>query len=148
MKITKKLSDLVCKLTNVRFLPVIRKRGTFKISYVNFKTNEARALYIQFTLKDPWWLPHYEEHFGSADIPLAGWLFFYVGLLTEGIVYPGDEKAKIIDKDGNRYYYVDMSREEADDYHKKTKAGKRFYILADNLNSRVLVREVTLDGKI
>lgn len=148
MKITRKISDLICKLTNIRFLPIVRRGGTFKISYVNFNTSEARALYIQFSLKEPWLIPHREEHYGDIDIPLSGWLFFYFSVLTEGLIYPGDEKAKIVDKDGSKYYFIRMSRSEADDYHKKTKEGKRFYILNDTLNSKILVKEVTIDGKL
>lgn len=146
MKLTTKLSDLFCKLTNIRILPVLRKNGTFKISYVNFRTSEARALYLQFTFKDPWWLPRYEKHFGTADTPLAGWLFFYFGVLTEGIVYPGDEKSLIFDGDGNGYYYIGFAtRAEADDYHEKVTAGEKFYILKDEVNSKILVRQASLD---
>lgn len=146
MKLTTRLSNLFCKLTNIRIMPVLRKNGTFKISYVNFKTMEARALYLQFTLKDPWWIPRYEKHFGKADIPLAGWLFFYFGVLTEGIVYPGDEKANIIDANGNRYYYIGFAtRAEADDYHKKVTAGEQFDILEDKVNSKILVRQISLN---
>lgn len=137
------LSNLFCKLTNIRILPVLRKRGTFKISYINFKTYEARALYIQFSLKDPWLLPHYEKHYGKVDIPLAGWLFFYFGVLTEGLVYGGDEDAKLIDKNGNKYYYVPFdTRAEADDYHEKIKNGKKFYISKNDFKSKIVVREL------
>lgn len=53
---------------------ILRKRGTFVFA------TKKRAYIIQFSLKDPWLLPHHDPHFGKkADANLWGWLFFYFG---------------------------------------------------------------------
>lgn len=71
----------------------------------NFKTKEAYSIYIQFSLTDPWWLPRYKPHYSKINIPLCGWLFFYFGRQTEGILYETEESdAKITDKQGQKYY--------------------------------------------
>lgn len=142
MKIFKKFSDLFCKLTNIRIMPVVRKNGSFKISYANFNTNEARSLYIQFSLKDPWLIPHYEEHFGNIDIPLYGWLFFYFGLLTEGLVYLDDAGTGIKDSKGNNYYYVKFdTRKEADTYHELIKSGRRFKVYKNEHDKKIVIAD-------
>lgn len=76
-------------------IDIIRKRFTWNVMKVNFKTKEAYSLYFQFSATDPWWIPRYEPHFGEMDISLYGWLFFYFGRLTEGILYKtNDSDAK------------------------------------------------------
>lgn len=71
----------------------------------NFKPKEAYSIYFQFSLVDPRWFPKYDPHFGKADIPLYGWLFFYFGRQTQGIIYETDSAtAKIQDKNGQKYY--------------------------------------------
>jgi hypothetical protein len=72
---------------------------------VNFKTKEAYSIYFQFSLKDPWLLPKCDKHFGKGDYPLYGWLFFYFGRETEGIIYEtSDVDTKIKDRSGKHYY--------------------------------------------
>lgn len=119
-------------MKNIKVVNILRKRFTWKIMYINFRTKEARAIYIQFSLKDPWLIPHYEKHFGKADIPLAGWLFFYIGVVSEGIIYKGDENSKIVDNNGNRYYFKAFdNRKTADWYHNIVKNGGSFNIYLD-----------------
>lgn len=145
MKLTQRLSDLFCKLTNIRILPVLLKKGTFKFSWVNFKTSEARALYVQFSLKDPWLIPHHEEHFGgeNVDIPLSGWLFFYFGALTEGVIYSGDENSILTDAKGDRYYCYKVPRNIGDNYHLHIKNGDKFDISVDD--SHIYIRQIDSD---
>lgn len=142
--ILKKLSNLFVHTTHIKFIQMIREKGTFKFDFVNFKTKEARSLWVQFTLKDPWFLPHYEKHFGKADIPLAGWLFLYFGISNEGLIYMGDENAKIEGPDGEKYYYASFpNRKAADEYHEQVKKGVNFRILRvidPDGRSRLVVR--------
>ena len=104
-------------------LDVKRKRFTWNFMIANFKTKEVYSFYIQFSLTDPWWLPRYEPHFGKTDIPLYGWLFFYFGRRTEGILYETtEEDAKITDKRGNKYYlFTTKEREMSDEVRKAVK---------------------------
>ena len=111
---------------NMKILDVIKKKPVYKIMWVNFKTLECRSMIIQLTFESPWLIPHYDPHFGEADIPLAGWLFFYIGVYTEGIIYPGDDNAKIIGPDGKKHYFYRMTRDEGDNYHQRIKNGERF----------------------
>ena len=111
------------KLIALLFANIIRNREeclllefkqikhTYGIVYVNFKTLEIKSLYFQTSMKDPWFIPHYERESGSSKIPLAGWLFWYVGCMTEGLICPITEydipffgKQQVIkDKQGNLY---------------------------------------------
>ena len=58
-------------------------------------------------MKDPWLIPHYE----SDRVPLAGWLFWYAGCKTDGLICPVSEydipffseQNGIKDKNGNLY---------------------------------------------
>lgn len=43
------------------------------------QTKEIENVYVQFSLKDPWWIPKYDPNFADGTIPLHGWLFFYFG---------------------------------------------------------------------
>ena len=80
---------------------------TYCIVYVNFKTLEIKSLYFQTSMKDPWLIPHYE----SDRVPLAGWLFWYAGCKTDGLICPVSEydipffseQNGIKDKNGNLY---------------------------------------------
>lgn len=94
-------------------------KHTYGIVYVNFKTLEIKSLYFQASMKDPWFIPHYEREFGSNKIPLAGWLFWYAGCVTEGLICPVTEydipffsKQQVIkDKQGNMYMTATTDRD-------------------------------------
>lgn len=96
----------------------------------DFKTKEVYSFYIQLSLKDPWWLPRYEPHFGKSDVPLYGWLFFYFGRYTEGILYKTTEKdAKIADRHGNKYYlFPAEERKMSDEIRKAVKNRATFNV--------------------
>jgi hypothetical protein len=97
-------------MKHIKLLTVKRTNGTVFFTIINFKTQEVYYLYFQLSLKNPWWLPKYEPNFSSANIPLYGWLFFYFGRVTKGIVCPTDDvDAKIKDKQGNRYHLYTFS---------------------------------------
>ena len=145
--ILKNLSNLFCKLTNRKLIHVAKCHGTFKFDIANFKTKEARSFWVQFSLKNPWLIPHYEKHFSDQDIPLAGWLFLYFSITNEGLLYAGDNKSKITGPNGDKYYFYPFpNRKMADDYHSRIKAGKNFYILRVNRSNneeKLYVKEVT-----
>lgn len=121
-----KLSDLFCKLTNIRLIELGVLKSTVMLQYANFNTREFRSSYIQFSLKDPWLIPHHEDHYGKIDIPLSGWLFFYFGAKTEGFIYQHGNEGGLKDKDGNPYYVKSFDSQDAIDYHKKIVRGSRF----------------------
>ena len=83
-------------------------KHTYGIVYVNFKTLESKYLYFQTSLKDPWLIPHYDP---SYKFPIAGWLFWFAGCTTDGIICPISEyvipffsnQQVIKDKHGNMY---------------------------------------------
>ena len=54
-----------------------RIRGTFGLS--SFK--KAKCYFVQFSLKDPWLVPHIDFHAMQDTAVMAGWLFFYVGVM-------------------------------------------------------------------
>lgn len=98
-------------------LKINRVKSTWQFMKVNFKTKECYSVYIQLALKEPWLLPKHDNHFGNLDIPLWGWLFFYFGRITEGLLSEtSNEDAKIIDKrTGKKYYlYRLVAREDKD----------------------------------
>lgn len=70
-------------------------------------------------MKNPWLIPHYEPSYGSSNLPLAGWLFWYAGYTTEGLICPvtkydipffGKQKG-IKDKQGNLYMIVTTDKD-------------------------------------
>lgn len=104
---------------NRKLLFARRHRGTFLFAFVNFKTQECYEWYIQFSLKDPWWIPKYDLYFlNDGKWPLAGWLFFYFGRHTRGAIIPRLEneipegKKPVIDKAGNLYMIYNLPDEE------------------------------------
>lgn len=64
----------------------VKIRHTHGFLYANFKTLELKLIYFQFSLKDPWLLPHYKRKRNGSDFPLTGWLFFYFGIKTEALL--------------------------------------------------------------
>ena len=69
-----------------KLLRITRQGGTFLATIANFKTRELYDIYCQFSFKDPWLKPGYDPHFGNTKIPLWGWLFFYFGKATRGML--------------------------------------------------------------
>lgn len=104
-------------------IEVQRDGFTWNFMNVNFRTKEAYSIYIQFSLQEPWLFPKYDPHFSNLDIPLYGWLFFYFGRQTEGILYKTeDEDAKFSDLKGNRYHlFIAKERQMKDDIRKAVK---------------------------
>lgn len=116
-------------------LDVVRTRFTWNFMIANFKTKEAYSLYIQFSLTDPWWLPRYEPHLGEIDISLYGWLFFYFGRRTEGILYETtDENAKIIDKKGFKYRLFTAKDRKMRDKIRKEVKNKSIFDIEETIN--------------
>lgn len=123
--------NLTLKLIALLFVQIIKhrkdysllafkqKKHTYGIVYVNFKTLEIKSLYFQASLKNPWFIPHYEPSHSPSNLPLAGWLFWYAGCTTECLICPiteydipffGKQKA-IKDKQGNMYMAVTTNKD-------------------------------------
>lgn len=83
---------------NKKIILFKRERGTFMWWILNKKTNKINNAYIQFSLKNPWWIPKYDSNFLNGKCPLHGWLFFYFGKIEAGELING--KVKLYD----RYY--------------------------------------------
>lgn len=114
-------------------LKVHRIRFTWLFTIANFKSKEIYDIYFQFSLKDPWLLPKYDPHFGKTDTPLYGWLFFYFGRQTIGMLYKTDAtNAPICDKKGNKYtpLYAE-NRNKRDALHALIKNNMQFKIGAE-----------------
>ena len=81
---------------NKKILFAKRKRFTFLVSMADFSSQECYEIYFQFSLTDPWWLPKYEPEFGKSKIPLYGWLFFYFGRRSIGVLVPSENGSEPI----------------------------------------------------
>ena len=115
---------------------IIRERFTFNIMKVNFKTKEVYSVYLQFSLKDPWLFPKYEPHFGTADIPLYGWLFFYFGRYTDGILYEtSDEDAEITDRKNHKYHIFTAKDRTMRDEMRKAVKNKATFDVKESINT-------------
>jgi len=90
----------------------------------------------------PWWLPKYDPNFTSKNIPLYGWLFFYFGRLTEGLIFPTDEvDCKIKDSDGNGYHlYTFTERSLKDEVRHLIKQGNVTFKY-DNIKNAIIAIE-------
>lgn len=104
-------AHIIRRRENCLLLEFKQIRHTYCIVYINFKTFEIKSIYFQASLKNPWLIPHYEPSHGTSNLPLAGWLFWYAGCTTEGLICPiteydipffGKQQA-IKDKQGNLY---------------------------------------------
>lgn len=114
---------------------IVRKRFTWNIMKINFKTKEAYSIYFQFSLKDPWIFPKHEPHFGKTDISLYGWLFFYFGRQTEGILYETtDKNAKIVDKKDNKYWLFTIKEREMRDKVRESIKNKAMFDVKEIIN--------------
>lgn len=99
---------------NYLLLEFKQRKHTYGMIYVNFKTLEIKLLYFQASLTNPWLIPHYESSYGSSNLPLAGWLFWYAGCTTEALICPitkydipfFSKQKTIKDKQGNMYMAV------------------------------------------
>lgn len=108
---------------NKKILFLKRIDFTFLVGIANFSTREVYNIYWQFSLVDPWWLPKCDPEFGKEKKPLYGWLFFYFGRDTEGVVVPaahGEEpaaKKPIYDRRGRLWHmYGFTNRQMAKDF--------------------------------
>lgn len=103
-------AHIIRRRENCLLLEFKQIRHTYCIVYINFKTFEIKSLYFQASMKNPWLIPHYEPSHDSS-LPLAGWLFWYAGCTTEGLICPISEydipffgkQQAIKDKQGNLY---------------------------------------------
>lgn len=84
------------RIFNKKILFAKRKRFTFLVSIADFSSQECYEIYFQFSLTDPWWLPKYEPEFGKSKIPLYGWLFFYFGRRSIGVLIPSENGSEPI----------------------------------------------------
>lgn len=66
------------KLFKKRDIHISHKRGTFLFIIDN------KSYFIQFSLKEPWFLPKRDTILGGR-VTLWGWLFFYIGGDTEDL---------------------------------------------------------------
>lgn len=112
---------------------IFKKRigTTFILVIVNFSTQECYEIYLNFSLTDPWWFPRYDPEFGKYKIPLYGWLFFYFGRKTEGVVVlagPGEKtiaEKPIYDRKGRLWrMYVFSDKQMAKDFRQRVKKFK------------------------
>ena len=122
MKITDCITNFIGNCINnkpgYKLIQMKRYRCTMGFVYAKFKTLELKSLYIQMSTKDPWWIPHYDPHYGKNNIPLFGWLFFYIGIDTECLLCPIDKydlqilNAKPIEDENCNMYYAATRDEE------------------------------------
>lgn len=116
---------------NIKILDKRKVGHTYGCTIVNFKTQECYDLYFQVSLKDPWLIPRYRREFGKAKMPLYGWLFFYCGRMTRGIVYPinkseiSSPNKLLVDKNNRTFALCTVSeRKLADQIRETVKTGR------------------------
>lgn len=62
------------------FLGFLRVGGTFGFSFIS--SGKRYTPFIQFSLVDKWWIPHFEIWRNDAyDTFICGWLFLYFGYM-------------------------------------------------------------------
>lgn len=120
------------RIFNKKILFAKRKRFTFLISIADFSSQECYEVYFQFSLEDPWWFPKYEPEFGDSKVPLYGWLCFYFGRRSIGVLVPSnameESKAKkpIYDCNGRLWHlYAFPDSGMAKDFRKISKKYRR-----------------------
>lgn len=120
------------RIFNKKILFAKRKRFTFLISVADFSSQECYEIYFQFSLTDPWWFPKYEQEFGKSKMPLYGWLFFYFGRRSIGVLVPSGNGSEPIAKKpiyGNNGHlwrlYTFYNSEMAKDFRDISKKYKR-----------------------
>lgn len=59
-----------------------RSSLTFGYTIYTKATDERRSYYLQLSTEDPWWIPK-RDTMSDGKVTLWGWLFFYVGCLTD-----------------------------------------------------------------
>lgn len=124
-----------------------RLGGTFLFAIADINTQECYQWYFQFSLKDPWWLPRYEAEFGEDKSPLCGWLFFYFGRETKGVIVPASPDDKptvknpIYDKGGRLWHlYTFGDKQMAREFHKGIKKYKATVSVNDK---HIVVNQIT-----
>jgi len=135
-------------MLNSKIIDFRRIRHTIGWTIVNFKTQECYDLYFQLSLKKPWLIPHYEREVGKTKMPLYGWLFFYFGRFTRGIVYPikeediSDKKKLLFDRRNHTYALCTISDRQVADNVRKAIKGKCFYfdVKKENKETTILAR--------
>ena len=57
-----------------------------KSSFGILVPKKRKIYFVQFSLKEPWFLPKHEPHFKKDlyDWNMYGWLFFYCGTMPVG----------------------------------------------------------------
>lgn len=75
----KTFAEVIYNESNWRYvMKLIRERFTFGL--LSYKTK--RMYVLQFTTKEPWFLPKYDREYGeNKNIVLFGWLFVYFGYI-------------------------------------------------------------------
>lgn len=79
------LENFLKNVVGLNNVCVQRKNFTWMVSYKNVE-GKLSLVYWQLSLKDPWWIPHYDDGTcgkREGQLPLCGWLFFYFGKNTE-----------------------------------------------------------------
>ena len=96
------------KIFNWKILYTYRLKWALAFRIANFKTKELYDMYFLITSVYPWLLPHYEAEFGKNKVSLYGWLLFYLGRQTVGVIGQDEnevdsDKKVITDRYGNTY---------------------------------------------
>lgn len=74
-------------------------KGTFAIQFFDTDKLYINSYFVQFSFKDPWWIPH-TEHFYNKETNIHGWLFFYFGKM---VVFSDQNIEEVKDFRFNRY---------------------------------------------
>lgn len=70
----------------IKFKGFKRFGGTFIIRFFNEQKQILNQYFFQFSIKNPWVVPHKENRFNN-DSWIAGWLLFYIGnIIAKGEV--------------------------------------------------------------
>lgn len=69
-------------------------KGTVAAIFYNKELDIVNSYFIQFSFKDPWFIPHKEYRFNNGSW-LCGWLFFYFGNITSNAPEKKPQTVKI-----------------------------------------------------
>lgn len=107
------------------------KNETHYFMKCNFKNKTVYTDVIQLTLKNPWWIPKYEDDFGGVKgLRLYGWLFFYFGRYYAGLIFPAenedDTENSLVDKNGKKWFVMQKNNiEDFESFIIRIKKAKR-----------------------
>lgn len=115
----------------MKILKLDFKGGTFGVTMARPKKQEILTYYVQFSFKNPWWLPKKDSNFADLNVVLYGWLFFYFGYSVSGILVPNETGEFACN--GQMYSVYGIDKSISLEVHERIKQGYKFNVVDENI---------------